>query len=63
MKYTIDRMGLANFKAEVEKLLGYELPPPRPYEFLENVDLVARTLETFGEDAARGKSERITAVS
>jgi sulfite reductase (NADPH) hemoprotein beta-component len=31
-------MGLNNFKAEVEKLLGYRLPPSRPFEFQENVD-------------------------
>jgi len=38
LKYTIDRMGLDHFKAEVEKLLGYTLPPARPYTFSENVD-------------------------
>lgn len=38
LKYTIDRMGLENFKAEVEKRLGYKLAPARPYEFTENVD-------------------------
>lgn len=31
-------MGLDNFKSEVEKLLGYKLLPPRPFEFHENVD-------------------------
>ena len=29
VKYTIDRMGLENYKAEVEKLLGYALAPAR----------------------------------
>lgn len=38
LKYTIDRMGLDNFKAEVEKLLGYKLAPARPYAFDRNVD-------------------------
>ncbi|KAI3608505.1 sulfite reductase beta subunit [Moniliophthora roreri] len=38
LKYTIDRMGLDVFKAEVEKLLGYELEPSRPYAFDRNID-------------------------
>ncbi|KZT09927.1 sulfite reductase subunit beta [Laetiporus sulphureus 93-53] len=38
LKYTIDRMGLDVFKAEVEKLLGYQLQPARPYAFNRNVD-------------------------
>ena len=38
LKYTIDRMGLENYKAEVEKLLGYSLAPVRPYIFDRNVD-------------------------
>ncbi|KAF9523067.1 sulfite reductase subunit beta [Crepidotus variabilis] len=38
LKYTIDRMGLDNYKAEVEKLLGYSLAPARPYTFNRNVD-------------------------
>ncbi|KAM0786495.1 hypothetical protein ACM66B_001953 [Microbotryomycetes sp. NB124-2] len=38
VKYTVDRMGLDNFKAEVEKRLGYSLEPARPYSFTSNVD-------------------------
>ena len=38
VKYTVDRMGIDNFKAEVEKRLGYKLEPARPYEFTSNVD-------------------------
>ncbi|KAF4610590.1 hypothetical protein D9613_006776 [Agrocybe pediades] len=38
LKYTIDRMGLDVYKAEVEKLLGYELGAVRPYSFDRNVD-------------------------
>ncbi|KAI0077729.1 sulfite reductase subunit beta [Panus rudis PR-1116 ss-1] len=38
LKYTIDRMGLDNFKAEVEKRLGYSLQPPRPFSFDRNID-------------------------
>ncbi|TFK51654.1 sulphite reductase hemo protein, beta subunit [Heliocybe sulcata] len=38
LKYTIDRMGLDVFKAEVEKLLGYKLAPARPYSFDRNID-------------------------
>ncbi|KAK2465640.1 hypothetical protein APHAL10511_002184 [Amanita phalloides] len=38
LKYTIDRMGLDTFKAKVEELLGYELPPARPHSFDRNID-------------------------
>lgn len=38
LKYTIDRMGLENFKAEVEKRLGYKLQPARPFSFDRNID-------------------------
>ncbi|KAF8998571.1 sulfite reductase subunit beta [Cyathus striatus] len=38
LKYTIDRMGLDVFKKEVEKLLGYDLQPARPYTFDRNID-------------------------
>lgn len=38
LKYTIDRMGLDIFKAEVEKLLGWQLAPPQPYVFDRNID-------------------------
>lgn len=31
-------MGLDSFKAEVERRLGYTLPPARPYAFDRNVD-------------------------
>jgi sulfite reductase (NADPH) hemoprotein beta-component len=31
-------MGLTNFKAEVERRLGYELQPARPYKFDSNID-------------------------
>ncbi|KAK0467284.1 sulfite reductase subunit beta [Desarmillaria tabescens] len=38
LKYTIDRMGLDVFKAEVEKRLGFALQPARPFTFDRNVD-------------------------
>ncbi|GAA5879722.1 hypothetical protein JCM16303_004148 [Sporobolomyces ruberrimus] len=38
VKYTVDRMGIDNFKAEVEKRLGYKLQPARAFEFTSNVD-------------------------
>lgn len=38
LKYTIDRMGLDVFKAEVEHRLGYTFQPPRLYTFDRNVD-------------------------
>jgi sulfite reductase (NADPH) hemoprotein beta-component len=38
VKYTVDRMGIENFTAEVEKRLGYKLQPARAFEFTSNVD-------------------------
>ncbi|KIL65542.1 hypothetical protein M378DRAFT_125334 [Amanita muscaria Koide BX008] len=38
LKYTVDRLGVDVFKAEVEKLLGYKLQPARPYTFDRNID-------------------------
>lgn len=38
LKYTVDRMGLENFVAEVEKRMGHKLEPARPYEFKHNID-------------------------
>lgn len=38
LKYTIERMGLDAFKAEVEKLLGFELEPAREFAFDHNSD-------------------------
>lgn len=38
LKYTVDRMGLENFKADVEKRMGHKLEPARPYTFESNTD-------------------------
>lgn len=38
LKYTIDRLGLDWFKAELNKYLGYDLEPARPYHFTRNGD-------------------------
>lgn len=38
LKYTIDRMGLEEFKAEVEKLLGYQLEKEKAYKLERNGD-------------------------
>ena len=40
LKYTIEDRGLANFRAEVEKRLGYKLGEPRPYEFTSTGDVI-----------------------
>ena len=39
LKYTIDRMGLENFKVELHKRLGYELGEAKPYKFIANGDV------------------------
>jgi sulfite reductase (NADPH) hemoprotein beta-component len=38
LKYTIERMGLAAFRAELERRLGYVLRPARDFLFTENGD-------------------------
>lgn len=38
LKYTVDRMGLDAFTAELERRLGYALEPMRPYRFDSNGD-------------------------
>lgn len=38
MKYTVDDMTPAGFKAATEKLLGYQFEAERPYKFESNVD-------------------------
>jgi len=37
-KYTIDRMGLDNFKTMLEERLGYKLAPAKPVEFKTSAD-------------------------
>lgn len=38
LKYTIDRLGLDWFKDEVNKYLGYELQPAKPFQLVRNGD-------------------------
>lgn len=38
LKYTIERVGIDAFRAEVEKRLGYKLGPPRPFTFTSTGD-------------------------
>jgi len=42
-------MGLENFKQEVEKLLGWALPPPRPFTFESNIDHFGWTTDYRGK--------------
>jgi sulfite reductase (NADPH) hemoprotein beta-component len=38
LKYTIDNMGIENFKSELNKRIGYTLPDANPYTFTERKD-------------------------
>jgi len=38
MKYTIERMGIDAFRAEVEKLIGHKMEPAREFHFTDNGD-------------------------
>jgi sulfite reductase (NADPH) hemoprotein beta-component len=40
LKYTIEDRGLDNFRAEVEKRLGYKLGEARPFEFTSTGDVI-----------------------
>lgn len=39
LKYTVERMGIDGFKAELEKRLGFSLEAARPYQFKQNGDV------------------------
>jgi sulfite reductase (NADPH) hemoprotein beta-component len=39
LKYTIDKMGVENFKKELEKRIGFELLPAKEYKFTERSDI------------------------
>ncbi|WP_338813955.1 NADPH-dependent assimilatory sulfite reductase hemoprotein subunit [Bernardetia sp. Wsw4-3y2] len=39
LKYTIDKMGVENFKKELEKRIGFEFLPAKEYKFTERSDL------------------------
>ncbi|MDF1754834.1 MAG: NADPH-dependent assimilatory sulfite reductase hemoprotein subunit [Verrucomicrobiales bacterium] len=38
LKYTVERMGIDGFRAEVERLLGFKLEEPKPFKFDHNGD-------------------------
>lgn len=38
LKYTIETMGIGGFKKELERRLGFQLQPPKPYKFTERKD-------------------------
>lgn len=38
LKYTLDKMGVDAYRAEVEKRTGFKLEPARPYEFTQRAD-------------------------
>lgn len=38
LKYTVDNMGVENFKNELEKRLGFELEPAKPFSFEQRSD-------------------------
>jgi sulfite reductase (NADPH) hemoprotein beta-component len=39
LKYTLDNMGVENFRSELEKRCGFKLEEPKPYEFKSRTDL------------------------
>ncbi|MBC7868551.1 MAG: NADPH-dependent assimilatory sulfite reductase hemoprotein subunit, partial [Gloeobacteraceae cyanobacterium ES-bin-316] len=38
LKYTVDNMGVDNFKREVEKRIGFDLEPAKPFSFKQRSD-------------------------
>lgn len=38
LKYTVDKLGIENFKKELENRIGFDLQSPEPFEFTERTD-------------------------
>ena len=53
LKYTIERVGIDAFKAEVEKRLGYKLGEPRPFAFTSTGDPIGWRQTLDGKAADR----------
>jgi sulfite reductase (NADPH) hemoprotein beta-component len=53
LKYTIERVGIDAFKAEVEKRLGYKLGVPRPFAFTSTGDPIGWRQTLDGKPADR----------
>jgi sulfite reductase (NADPH) hemoprotein beta-component len=51
LKYTIERVGLDKFRAEVEKRLGYKLGKPRPFKFSSTGDVIGWRQSEEGKGA------------
>jgi len=49
LKYTIDRMGLDNFVADMESRLGYRLQPAKEFKFDSNIDEFGWTTGSDGK--------------
>ncbi len=48
VKYTVERLGLERYVSEMERLLGYQLEPARPYAFASNSDPFGWTRDHLG---------------
>jgi sulfite reductase (NADPH) hemoprotein beta-component len=48
LKYTMETLGVAAFKAEVDRRLGWTLPPARPWHFTHNGDRQGWQMEPDG---------------
>ncbi|RSK43516.1 NADPH-dependent assimilatory sulfite reductase hemoprotein subunit [Hymenobacter perfusus] len=48
LKYTLDRVGLDVFKAELDQRLGYPLEPARPYQFRSSGDAYGWSIQADG---------------
>ncbi|HMP31932.1 MAG TPA: NADPH-dependent assimilatory sulfite reductase hemoprotein subunit, partial [Saprospiraceae bacterium] len=48
LKYTVDKMGVDGFKKELEKRIGFNLQPARPYQFTERSDRFGWTEDHSG---------------
>lgn len=38
LKYTVDKLGIENFRKELENRIGFDLKAPKPFEFTERTD-------------------------
>ena len=58
LKYTIEARGLAAFRTEVERRLGYSLEAPRPFAFERTTDPLGWHKSPAGTSASAPASER-----
>jgi sulfite reductase (NADPH) hemoprotein beta-component len=58
LKYTVEDRGLATYRAEVERRLGYKLGEPRPYDLTFTGDRIGWRSSEAGKPGKKGADKR-----